>query len=381
MASKQLFTIGLLVLLAAGVVWLAIAIVRPGGVGSSSASVSEIRDVAGFAGAAACRDCHGEITEKYETSGHARTFELTSRSEFVQRLRDATFHDKLRDRTFRYHVDADGVAVSLPDVFGDERFPLTYALGSGTHAVTFLTLLPHRDGSTIGLEHRVTYYRDTDKLDLTVGHPYLPEPIEDAEQFGKIVDGKSLARCIGCHTTHAMIRNHEVTELIPHVGCESCHGPAANHARAKLADRAGPDVNVQHRWPKAIDEIRMCGECHRLPESLKPSELTRDSPVLPRFQPAGLLQSRCFTESNGAMRCTTCHDPHETVSHDVVHYEQICLDCHGPGRTTCPKETSRCIDCHLPKVSFEGVAGFHDHWIRIRDQSDPPAMTSDGQSR
>lgn len=381
MGRKRLLAIALLVLCVAGLAWLTIAIGRSGGSSTSPASVAEIRDIAGFAGPEACRDCHHEVAKKYETSGHSHTFEPTSRSEIARRLNNATFHDKARDQTYHYHFDADGLSVSLPAVFGDERFPLTYALGSGTHAVTFLTLLPHRDGSTIGLEHRMTWYRQKDGLDLTVGHPYLSQPVEDAEQFGRILEPQPLARCIGCHTTHATIRDQQVSDLVPHVSCESCHGPGADHARAKLADRAGPDVSVKQRWPKAMDEIRMCGECHRMPESLKPSELTRDSPVLPRFQPAGLLQSRCFTESNGAMRCTTCHDPHETVSHDVGRYEKICLDCHGPGRTMCPKETSRCIDCHLPKVSFEGVAGFHDHWIRVRDESDPQTIPSTGPSQ
>jgi len=29
----------------------------------------------------------------------------------------------------------------------------------------------------------------------------------------------------------------------------------------------------------------------------------------------------------------------------------------------------------MPPVSLEGVASFHDHWIRIRNADDPAALT------
>ncbi len=333
----------------------------------------------GVVGAAVCRQCHGEIAEAYETSGHAHTFALTAESDLARQLAGVEFLDPRRHRSFRYHFDTDGLSVSLPAVFGGEPFPLTFALGSGTHAVSFLTLLPHRDGSTVGLEHRATYYRKG--LGLTVGHPYLSDPVESAEHFGRILDGKKLAECLDCHTTQFAIIDHQLANLIPHVGCEKCHGPGRDHVAAMRAGLAGHDLSPAHQWPTAMDELRMCGACHRLPESLKSSELVRNSRVLPRFQPAGLMQSRCFTKSEGALRCTTCHDPHEKVSSDAGHYERICLECHrAQAAPDCPVNRSHCISCHMPKVAFEGVAAFHDHWIRVRNDEDPAPIESEVNS-
>ena len=328
-----------------------------------------------FVGTAACIDCHTRIADRHSTSGHANTFHVTADFDLAKRLNGTEFEDTLRKKTFQYHFDQEGLSVSLPSVFGKERFPLSYALGSGTHAVTFLSLLPHRDGRTVGLEHRATYYSQLQGLGLTVGHPFLSDPVENAEHFGRVLDEKKLVECLDCHTTEAVIADHKLVRLIPHVSCEKCHGPGRDHVEAKQAGVVGPDVSTAHRWPTAIEELRTCGDCHRLPESLKPSELVRSSRVLPRFQPAGLMQSRCFTKSDGALRCTTCHDPHGKASNDTTHYERICLECHRPdAASSCRQSDTGCINCHMPKVAFEGVASFHDHWIRVRNDEDPASL-------
>ncbi|HET6423605.1 MAG TPA: multiheme c-type cytochrome, partial [Planctomycetaceae bacterium] len=267
-----------------------------------------------FAGSAACVSCHESVAERYNTSGHARTFSLAENADVARLLAGKTFDDPKWKQIFHYHLDGEGLSASLPDTFGDKRFPLTYALGSGTHAVTFLTLLPRRDGATVGLEHRMTFYRQLEGLGLTVGHPYIDSPAEDVEHFGKVVDERQLKQCIGCHTTQAKIENHQLVNVIPHVGCESCHGPGSDHVEAQQAGQTNTNLSVANRWPTGLDELKTCGACHRLPESLKASELVRTSRVLPRFQPAGLMQSRCYKQSEGTMRCTTCHDPHAKVS-------------------------------------------------------------------
>ncbi len=330
---------------------------------------------ASFVGTTSCRSCHAEISDLYSTSGHAHTFHATTDSELAKQLHGVTFDDPLRKSQFRYHFDSEGLATSLPAKFGDELFPLSYALGSGTHGVTFLTLLPHRDGSTIGLEHRVTHYAQKSGLDLTVGHAYLGEPVEDAEHFGRVLSGRKLTQCIECHTTSGRVENGAIRELIPHVGCESCHGAASHHVEIRTAGEEDADFSAAKSWPDAMSELRTCGRCHRLPESIKKSELVRESKILPRFQPAGLMQSPCFQKSDGAMRCTTCHDPHEKVSKDTTRYERLCMDCHQTQTVAaCPKSSNNCIECHMPPISLEGVASFHDHWIRIRNEKDPSVL-------
>lgn len=330
---------------------------------------------ASFAGTNSCRACHTEIADLYSSSGHAHTFHATTDSELAKQLDGISFDDPLRKGQFRYHFDSEGLAASLPEKFGNELFPLSYALGSGAHGVTFLTLLPHRDGSTIGLEHRATWYKQKSGLDLTVGHAYLGAPVEDAEHFGRVLSSRKLTQCIECHTTSGRVENGLIKGLIPHVGCESCHGAASHHVEVRSSGAEDIDFAAAKTWPDAMSELRTCGRCHRLPESIKKSELVRESKVLPRFQPAGLMQSPCFQKSEGAMRCTTCHDPHAKTSKDATRYEQICMDCHQTQSVaSCPKSSNNCIQCHMPPISLEGVASFHDHWIRIRNEQDPSVL-------
>ena len=96
-----------------------------------------------------------------------------------------------------------------------------------------------------------------------------------------------------------------------------------------------------------------------------------------RFQPVGIVQSKCYQKSAGAFSCVTCHDPHARVSPDRPAYNQVCLSCHGiAGKTKpetlakpappCPVSSlSRCVDCHMPrKDAGQGIL-FSDHWIRV----------------
>ena len=120
-----------------------------------------------------------------------------------------------------------------------------------------------------------------------------------------------------------------------------------------------------------------------------------------RFQGSTLTWSRCFTESNDALDCTTCHDPHRNVSTSIASYESKCLSCHSgagtvagvgttvapngtrprssaarskrttlaetSGHTTCPvNPTTGCIGCHMPAVKdVVPHSLFTDHYIRV----------------
>ena len=46
--------------------------------------------------------------------------------------------------------------------------------------------------------------------------------------------------------------------------------------------------------------LMLCGTCHRHPSGAKPGQIRPDDAHLARFQPVGILQSRCFRESGDA---------------------------------------------------------------------------------
>ncbi|MEO8495111.1 MAG: hypothetical protein ABI614_08575 [Planctomycetota bacterium] len=315
-----------------------------------------------------CAGCHGEQAKDYTSSGHSNTFHVTAESEIARWLDGKTFDDPERPYTYEYHFDeATGLWVSIPMQFGEDRFRLPYLLGSGHNALTFLSLVSDRLGDTTGVEHRVSLYRNGDdwEFDLTPGHR-LQVPRQEIEYFGKILRGDKLTSYIGCHTTQGEIDRVEIKNLSPHVGCQSCHGPGREHVTAM--ERDGRDGYAGFTQQSAQAEVELCGRCHRLAHDEAGVEVSPNDIRNVRFQSVGLLQTRCFTESEGRLRCTTCHDPHQTVSREAAHYVDRCLSCHGePDATPCPvSPQTNCIQCHMPAVDIHRGIKFHDHWIRVR---------------
>ena len=117
-----------------------------------------------------------------------------------------------------------------------------------------------------------------------------------------------------------------------------------------------------------------CAQCHR-----DETKVSADSAAheLVRFQPLGLKRSRCYLESPDNMTCSTCHDPHDTVSHDRAVYREQCQQCHQPDTSRdCPTLPSGdCVQCHMPAVEWTAGISFHDHWIRVQGRDVPTNLT------
>ena len=105
------------------------------------------------------------------------------------------------------------------------------------------------------------------------------------------------------------------------------------------------------------------------PEEVDADELRADDPDLARFQPVGLIRSKCFTVSQ-KMTCTTCHDPHRPLEAQDSLGDWQCIQCHDPAEssdTLCKAgQPENCLQCHMPKVQSTDPLRFTDHWIRVR---------------
>ncbi len=88
-----------------------------------------------------------------------------------------------------------------------------------------------------------------------------------------------------------------------------------------------------------------------------------------------LRKSACFLKSNGAMTCTTCHNPHDVPRGEAAarHYTAVCRQCHGElaASATHPRSDD-CIGCHMPKRRTEDVVHvtMTDHYIQRRPARD-----------
>jgi hypothetical protein len=203
-----------------------------------------------------------------------------------------------------------------------------------------------------------------------------------------------VARCLYCHVTRSRNFRDPPPEsgLGPEaadagIGCERCHGPGGNHLAAvkgHFKDLAIADLKTDD--PQAI--TAQCADCHVVGSKNQIAKAP-DDPRFVRSTAITLTFSRCYTESNGALSCVTCHDPHRDDVHSAALHEEKCLTCHSQEPTArsarrqpderaarmisgqgsvCPVNAkSRCLECHMPKVRVPALkTSLTDHYIRVR---------------
>lgn len=314
----------------------------------------------GYAGAQTCAGCHPKQFAKQSRSHHAEALHRGSEiSQFAYlpegRIAQGASYDFAKSSSdYRVIVGA-----------GNERaeFTIDWIIGANDQGLTFFSqLAPGRY-----LEHRLSYYRRKSSYDVTAGHGRAPPDKLDAA-VGVPVSAREATKCLGCHSTFVKdtATGPEFASVIPGVTCERCHGLGATHVSAMKVGRG--ERHIRNPGKLSGEELlAMCGECHR---TEPPAGVSFDEPIVTRFQPVGLQMSACFQKSNGAITCTTCHDPHENARRsDDGYYEAKCRNCHaGPSAKICPVDTREgCIRCHMPKVQPIPWVAFADHWIR------PPA--------
>jgi hypothetical protein len=351
-----------------------------------------------YVGPGVCAECHPGAFALYTRSGHARTLRSAGRRSLARTLDGTEVADPERpDVLWRYRYRDSQLHITRTAEGKVEEIIADYAFGSGHNATTFVSMMD--PGVPTIVEHRLTYYAKESVLRLTPGHDALMHQPGGIARAGVLPPGEAL-KCFGCHTTQIPARAGRAIDeetMIPNVSCERCHGPGRAHVEA--ARRGAPDAELELPFGPgrftAESLLVLCGTCHRHPSRSHPGQIRPDDPHLARFQPVGILQSRCFRESGGAFSCVTCHDPHARTSSDRAWYLAVCLSCHaasGPGPSPQPpdppldKPTATgspctveprgdCVNCHMPRVDAGQHILFADHWIRARrpgETAQPP---------
>ncbi|MHB1556334.1 MAG: tetratricopeptide repeat protein [Isosphaeraceae bacterium] len=361
-----------------------------------------------FVGSRKCAECHQIAfrAAQREPSPHARTLYLGASLKDIP-LPDRPVPDPLDPHVqhgFTRKAD-DRIEMETRDEKGRvARAVVAYALGSGEHGITMVS----RDvpGST-PRELRISYYTAEHAWRETKGVTALPH--DPTDFIGLELSDKSLRQCLQCHTTwfRAALPIPDATpgpeSADRGIGCERCHGPGLNHVKAIESGFAELAIGATRKSPPRR-LLRSCNECHASNGTVEPSD-----PEFTRVQGTTLMFSRCFTGSDGAIHCATCHDPHRGLDTVRTHYEPKCLGCHNgkpagsalgamatakaedtahggaagggpapPHRSppVCPvNPASGCIDCHMPRVADPSLKlRFTDHHIRVhREPAAAPA--------
>jgi hypothetical protein len=359
-----------------------------------------------YIGSKVCAECHPGESALHARSGHARTLRPAARLELASRLHGSTFVDpELPDVRWSYRL-RDG-QLELERAAQEEmaRWIVDYAFGSGHHATTFVNVLDPAIPAI--LEHRITYYAAEQTLGITPGQAWDTRSAE-WRPHGNELTPRNTRKCFRCHSTQLAARDDvriDAETMIPNVSCESCHGPGRAHVAA--ARRGAPESDLAlpfgpDRWTSET-LLMLCGACHRHPSKAQPGQIRPDNPHLARFQPVGIMQSRCYLKSGGAFSCISCHDPHARATADRASYSSICLSCHEDRgssadqsirRTATPADSFRapgppcpvsprrgCVDCHMPRADSGQHILFTDHWIRVRSPGESSQRHAAGPNR
>jgi tetratricopeptide (TPR) repeat protein len=340
---------------------------------------------AAYVGEARCALCHAEIFEAQQASRHSSTL-LWGKDLATLPYPDGPTTDP-DDPTVSHIFRREEGQIRFETRAQREvlRAIVQYAFGSPLHYTSLvgpddagtpyiLRLSHYQSGGESGWVRTTGHSADADG-----GRDFLGKPLD-------VLDG--IHKCLFCHSTNPnAILDRTGPPADRGIGCERCHGPGGLHVKAvevKFRDRA----IINPRRATAEGRLRLCGQCHNYHGE---SPLPRTDPFWIRFQGTTLPWSRCYTESDGTLDCTSCHDPHQTTEAKAALSNAKCLTCHSPaavlpgatGSTApspakgrgmaCPVNPIHgCVDCHMPPYRSEPLhATFTDHYIRIhREQKD-----------
>ncbi len=259
---------------------------------------------------------------------------------------------------FTYSIDRKGGESVYTVSDGKDKFSLAlrYAFGHGAAGQTYLYQLEGR-----WFESRLSYYKETGRLDLTMGVP-PGEPPNLKEAAGREMTPKDVAACFACHTTDSLSKGLvDFSELRAGIGCTNCHMQSAGHLKSMAPMKSLKTLTAE-------EQSEACGRCHRTWADIAANGPRGINNV--RFQPYRLANSKCYDSEDRRIGCASCHDVHEPLEKNLAAYDDKCAACHAAGSKVaaklCPKGKTDCASCHMPRFEMPGSHHqFTDHMIRI----------------
>ncbi len=315
-------------------------------------------------GESVCAPCHASKIASLHAAPMGRASETAAECQVLRSHTDLSF----QYGRYRYSIKREGdrSIYSVSDGSDTLSEPILYAFGQGKAGQTYVL---HHAGTY--RESRVSYYNETQGLDLTLGAAgSVPETLDDA--LGRVMAHDEVLDCFGCHTTGAVSGSElSLGTLETGLRCESCHASGEQHVAAM---KSGDTTRMLIFNPAALsgDQLSQdfCGACHRS-AGIVFSMPMRAGINSVRFQPYRIFNSKCYSDDR-RIQCTACHNPHAALERDSSFYDAKCLACHrsargkSGGAPACKVAARKCVECHMARTGIPGSHfKFTDHWIRI----------------
>ncbi|MCI4669290.1 MAG: hypothetical protein MRZ79_14240 [Bacteroidia bacterium] len=356
-----------------------------------------------YVGTQACQSCHKKITESYLQTGMGKSMYRPSKDNVIESF---GAHDIVYDSALNFYYAAQWKGedffvrefrIENADTLHDRWEKIDYVVGSGHQTRSYLL---ERDGYIY--EAPITWYVNKKVWDLSPGYDI------NNSRFDREIG----LTCMACHTGHVDYveeSKNRYRYISEGIDCEKCHGPGATHIEKINAGQmidVGMEIDYTIVNPAKLPiqkQFDICQQCH-----LQGTNVLKDGKFMADFRPGMLLNdlgdvfvekdpdqnafgiashaqrlqmADCFTQSNGELTCTSCHDPHKSISvteEDV--YIKQCQSCHQAGKEKLCAENEtlllemkgNCISCHMPSGGTSDIphVSFHDHFIRVVQRGD-----------
>ena len=268
-----------------------------------------------FVGSETCAECHEELTEVFNRSGHPWKLNRVVNGEPP----DYPFTD----------LPGPPEGYSWDDI--------SYVIGGYNWKARFIDQNGYIITGDEGSSTQYNFYNPDVELgnEWVAYHPGEEKPYD----------------CGSCHTTgYSPDGNQNGLEGLigtwaePGIQCEECHGPGSAHAQHPMS------YEMQVKRDSAA-----CGDCHF--RGVVEEVDSQDGLIRHHEQYEELFQSK-----HAVIDCIQCHDPHVGViqlrqqgADKTTRIE--CEDCHFKESQNFNLDfhTSECIECHMPRITKSAV--------------------------
>jgi hypothetical protein len=313
-----------------------------------------------------CATCHPAQAKFHPETSMAHAMEAIAECTILEKHPVLTA--QIARYSYRIERRGEQSIYTVTDGLETLTTPLGWAFGLGEAGQTYVF---EKDGSMY--ESRVSYYRQIDALDITIGAQKV-HPTNILEAAGRYMGPREAAPCFGCHSTNgATTAKVTLDTMTPGVQCERCHGDTEHHLEGLKKGDQALFAMKKLEVMSAEETSNFCGQCHRTWAEIAMNGPHGTSNV--RFQPYRLANSKCYDTEDKRIACTACHDPHREVDHNIGDYDAKCEACHAGGKPqakACKVATKDCVSCHMQKIDLPG--GHHkftDHDIRVPSRMYP----------
>ncbi|MEM1000129.1 MAG: tetratricopeptide repeat protein [Bacteroidota bacterium] len=359
-----------------------------------------------YTGRSSCRPCHQSIYDSYVETGMGKSFYIPERSKIIEQFGpESVVYDEHSGFFYRPLWEGEEMFIyefrlnPVGDTTYRRKEKIDFIVGSGHQTRSYLMVR-----NDYYYEMPITWYVTRQRWDLSPGY---------ADGNNTRFDREIGEECMACHTGYVDFVEGSVNrfrEVSLGIDCEKCHGPGQIHIERMERDEivdVGEEIDYSIVNPAKLTikkQFDVCKQCH-----LTGVNVLKDKASVLDYRPGTdltdsydiyierfaderefgiashaerLMQSRCFQASGDQLTCTTCHDPHKSISvtEENVYVNQ-CQSCHGNADIAmcgAPTEmrtanNDNCITCHMPNRGTSDIphVRFHDHKIRVvRDTSE-----------